>query len=255
MRNDNDRGAEQRGNGVEIGPQDVGDLAEQEVADNPAADAGDRSKDGGLDWSEVVVKRCAGPGDAEQAESKGIKERQRVVRAVKDGAGDEAHDAGECDDKGENDDPKEVESCADTCQPAAQPEQERAREVEDEDQPGASHPDRRRSRLVGRGPKSIGPQRCRNPARRSRSARPGVTPGTVTAMAKVMISLPDELLARVDAQAAASGSTRSATIRDLAEVGLGERQRRLAGRMISLEGAARGHGGNSVQELKSGRPR
>ncbi|MGH2843625.1 MAG: ribbon-helix-helix protein, CopG family, partial [Solirubrobacteraceae bacterium] len=43
-----------------------------------------------------------------------------------------------------------------------------------------------------------------------------------------MISLPDELLARVDAQADAQGSTRSATIRELTEVGLGERQRRLS---------------------------
>ena len=41
-------------------------------------------------------------------------------------------------------------------------------------------------------------------------------------MAKVMISLPDELLARLDAQAAEHGSTRSATIRDLAEQALGQ---------------------------------
>ncbi|WP_371878768.1 ribbon-helix-helix protein, CopG family [Conexibacter sp. DBS9H8] len=32
-----------------------------------------------------------------------------------------------------------------------------------------------------------------------------------------MISLPDDLLARVDAQASARGSTRSATIRELAD--------------------------------------
>ncbi len=73
-------------------------------------------------------------------------------------------------------------------------------------------------------------------------------------MAKVMISLPDELLARIDAQANAQGSTRSATIRGLAEVGLGERQQRLSERMAALEGAAHGHGGNAVGELKAGRP-
>ncbi len=73
-------------------------------------------------------------------------------------------------------------------------------------------------------------------------------------MAKVMISLPDELLARVDARASAQGSTRSATIRELAEVGLSERQRRLADRMAALEGPAQGHGGNAVRELKAGRP-
>jgi metal-responsive CopG/Arc/MetJ family transcriptional regulator len=74
-------------------------------------------------------------------------------------------------------------------------------------------------------------------------------------MAKVMISLPDEFLARVDAQATAHGSTRSATIRELAEVGLGERQRRLSEQMSALEETARGHGGNAVGDLKAGRPR
>jgi metal-responsive CopG/Arc/MetJ family transcriptional regulator len=74
-------------------------------------------------------------------------------------------------------------------------------------------------------------------------------------MAKVMISLPDEFLARVDAQASALGSTRSATIRELAEVGLGERRRRLAEQMTALEGTAKGHGGNSVGDLKAGRPK
>jgi metal-responsive CopG/Arc/MetJ family transcriptional regulator len=74
-------------------------------------------------------------------------------------------------------------------------------------------------------------------------------------MAKVMISLPDELLARVDAQANARGSTRSATIRELAEVGLGARRRRLSERMTALEGPAQGHGGNAVEDLKSSRPK
>lgn len=75
-------------------------------------------------------------------------------------------------------------------------------------------------------------------------------------MAKVMISLPDELLARVDAQANAQGSTRSATIRTLAEVGLGERQRLLAQRMVALEDEpATGHGGRGVEELKADRDR
>ena len=70
-----------------------------------------------------------------------------------------------------------------------------------------------------------------------------------------MISLPDELLTRIDAQAEAHGSTRSATIRELAEAGLGERQRRLSELMKSLEGQARPHGGNAVADLKAGRRR
>ena len=73
-------------------------------------------------------------------------------------------------------------------------------------------------------------------------------------MAKVMISLPDDLLARVDAHASEHGSTRSATIRELAEVGLGERQRRLAQRMAEMEGHAHGHGGNVAHQVKASRP-
>jgi metal-responsive CopG/Arc/MetJ family transcriptional regulator len=69
-----------------------------------------------------------------------------------------------------------------------------------------------------------------------------------------MISLPDELLARLDAQATERGSTRSATIRDLAEAALGERERRLAERMAELDENAAGHGGDVVDELRAGRP-
>ncbi len=78
--------------------------------------------------------------------------------------------------------------------------------------------------------------------------------GYTRCMAKVMISLPDDLLARVDAHARERGSTRSATLRELAEVGLGERQRRLTQRMAALEGKASGHGGAAVEALKASRP-
>jgi metal-responsive CopG/Arc/MetJ family transcriptional regulator len=81
----------------------------------------------------------------------------------------------------------------------------------------------------------------------------GIT-GYTRRVAKVMISLPDDLLARLDAQAAERGSTRSATIRDLAEAALGERERLLAERMAALEGHASSHGGDVVGELKAGRP-
>jgi len=69
-----------------------------------------------------------------------------------------------------------------------------------------------------------------------------------------MISLPDELLARLDAQAMERGSTRSATIRDLAEAALGERERLLAERMAELGEHAAAHGGDVVDQLKAGRP-
>ena len=65
-----------------------------------------------------------------------------------------------------------------------------------------------------------------------------------------MISLPDDLLARVDAQAREYGGT----IRELAEVGLGERQRRLGQRMAELEGHTQGHGGDVVQQIRASRP-
>jgi metal-responsive CopG/Arc/MetJ family transcriptional regulator len=74
-------------------------------------------------------------------------------------------------------------------------------------------------------------------------------------MAKVMISLPDPLLARVDAHAREHGRTRSAAIRELAESAFGERERQLAQRMAELDGHATGHGGSAVEELKRGRAR
>lgn len=73
-------------------------------------------------------------------------------------------------------------------------------------------------------------------------------------MAKVTISLPDDLLARIDAQAKERHSTRSATLRELAEVALGERRRQLSERMAGLEGGARGHGGGVADQVKAGRP-
>jgi plasmid stability protein len=79
--------------------------------------------------------------------------------------------------------------------------------------------------------------------------------GYTQPMAKVMISLPDDVLARIDAQATEHGTTRSATIRELAEAGLGERQQRLSERMAALEGHATAHGGHAVDELKADRPR
>jgi metal-responsive CopG/Arc/MetJ family transcriptional regulator len=69
-----------------------------------------------------------------------------------------------------------------------------------------------------------------------------------------MISLPDALLARVDARAQEHSRTRSAELRALAEAALGERQRQLAARMIELQDGAAGHGGQVAEAVKSGRP-
>lgn len=54
-------------------------------------------------------------------------------------------------------------------------------------------------------------------------------------MAKVMISMPDELLSRVDAAAKAHGGSRSATIREFVEDGLDEQARKWREAMDKLE--------------------
>jgi len=73
-------------------------------------------------------------------------------------------------------------------------------------------------------------------------------------MARVMISLPDELLARVDARASEEGITRSAALRALTEAALGERQRQLSARMVELQTGLTGHGGDVATVIKAGRP-
>jgi metal-responsive CopG/Arc/MetJ family transcriptional regulator len=74
-------------------------------------------------------------------------------------------------------------------------------------------------------------------------------------VAKVMISLPDELLARVDADAERRGLTRSAMLREYAVAALDERSAQLARGMRALDGHATDHGGDVVGQLKSSRPR
>jgi predicted transcriptional regulator len=78
--------------------------------------------------------------------------------------------------------------------------------------------------------------------------------GYTQRVAKVMISLPDELLARVDARASEQGSTRSATLRELTERALRERERLLARRMAEIDAPAAGRGGNVAEQVKAQRP-
>lgn len=75
-------------------------------------------------------------------------------------------------------------------------------------------------------------------------------------MAKVMISLPDELLERIDAEAARSGRSRSAVIRGAAADVFAESDRKLAEVMRELDSRVkRDHGGDVVSVLKASRPR
>ena len=74
-------------------------------------------------------------------------------------------------------------------------------------------------------------------------------------MAKVMISMPDELLQQIDSLAHAQRLTRSAAIRGFAEVALEDRAAKLRAAIAALEIGkhAQPHGGNSVELLRQGR--
>lgn len=84
-------------------------------------------------------------------------------------------------------------------------------------------------------------------------------PGYTWGMAKVMVSMPDELLARVDAEAARKGSTRSAVLRGFAESALdgNARQALAARRALRAEtpGLVAPRGGNVAELVKRGRLR
>lgn len=73
-------------------------------------------------------------------------------------------------------------------------------------------------------------------------------------MAKVMISLPDDLLTRLDAEAQRRGTSRSAVLRSYADGALSERDRDLAEEMRRLNQQATGHGGRVSEVLRSSRP-
>jgi metal-responsive CopG/Arc/MetJ family transcriptional regulator len=73
-------------------------------------------------------------------------------------------------------------------------------------------------------------------------------------MAKVMVSLPDDLLAEVDAEARRGGTTRSAVMREFAIVALRRRREARAAAMRSLLRAPSPHGGHAAEQVKATRP-
>ena len=76
-------------------------------------------------------------------------------------------------------------------------------------------------------------------------------------MAKVMVSLPDELLQAVDTEAAHRGTTRSGLLRELAEEALRLRSVHRAERMAQIDdlnGPIMGHGGGVAELVKVSRP-
>lgn len=75
-------------------------------------------------------------------------------------------------------------------------------------------------------------------------------------MAKVMMSLPDDLLRAVDVEAGRRGTSRSGLLRELAEERLRRLSIRRAERMAEIEAlrGAAGHGGKVAELLKASRP-
>ena len=73
-------------------------------------------------------------------------------------------------------------------------------------------------------------------------------------MAKVMVSMPNDLLAEVDAEASRAGSTRSAVMRDFADAALRRRRSNRAAAMRSLLSNVSPHGGKAVEQVKTTRP-
>ena len=76
-------------------------------------------------------------------------------------------------------------------------------------------------------------------------------------MAKVMVSLPDDLLRAVDVEAGRRGTTRSGYLRELAEETLRRRSAQRAQRMTeidTMDGPVKGHGGGVEALVKANRP-
>jgi metal-responsive CopG/Arc/MetJ family transcriptional regulator len=73
-------------------------------------------------------------------------------------------------------------------------------------------------------------------------------------MAKVMVSLPDDLLAEVDAEARRNGTTRSAVMREFADMALRRRREGRASALRALLDGAAPHGGDNAERVKETRP-
>lgn len=73
-------------------------------------------------------------------------------------------------------------------------------------------------------------------------------------MSKVMVSLPDDLLGSLDAEAARRNTTRSGLLRHYVNEGLRHRGQARARRVEQLMVTPGRHGGKGVDELKRHRP-
>jgi metal-responsive CopG/Arc/MetJ family transcriptional regulator len=73
-------------------------------------------------------------------------------------------------------------------------------------------------------------------------------------MAKVMVSMPDDLLSEVDAEATRLGTSRSAVLREFADSALRRRRADRAAAMDRLLRQAARHGGAAAERVKASRP-
>ena len=81
--------------------------------------------------------------------------------------------------------------------------------------------------------------------------------GYTHGMAKVMVSLPDDLLRAVDIEAGRRGTTRSGYLRELAEETLRRKSALRAQRMAeidTMDGPVTRHGGGVAELVKANRP-
>lgn len=89
------------------------------------------------------------------------------------------------------------------------------------------------------------------------AGNPLVYPGILHRMPKVMVSMPEDLLAEVDAEAKRTGSNRSAVLRGFAEAAIQGRRaaRAEAMRKLVQENAAPRGGRNVAELVKASRPK
>jgi metal-responsive CopG/Arc/MetJ family transcriptional regulator len=69
-----------------------------------------------------------------------------------------------------------------------------------------------------------------------------------------MVSMPDDLLAEVDAEASRAGTSRSAVMRSFADAALRHRRTDRSAAMKSLLLDAAPHGGKAAEQVKAIRP-
>jgi metal-responsive CopG/Arc/MetJ family transcriptional regulator len=79
-------------------------------------------------------------------------------------------------------------------------------------------------------------------------------PRYIRTVPKVMVSMPEDLLAEVDAEAQRTGSTRSAVLREFAEAALRRRRSDRAAAIRALLRDTADHGGETAERVKESRP-